>query len=122
MDMDGIFPTGTGQKSAKIAAAQQCSGTFELQTGHTFYIWSQLEVFDLGSGFIDANNTFKVDFAASADPALKALITQNAVVVSVDALSVGVPEPGAWALMILGLGTVGGAMRRSRKTAARLAS
>jgi hypothetical protein len=31
--------------------------------------------------------------------------------------SAGVPEPGAWALMILGFGAAGGALRRARRTA-----
>ena len=31
------------------------------------------------------------------------------------ALTVGVPEPGAWTLMLIGLGAVGAAMRRSRR-------
>lgn len=116
----GVVLTGTGPKSAIVTAAQKCSGTFELETGHTFYIWSQLQVFSLGSGFVDATNTFKVDFAANADPALKALITANAVLAPVDALAV--PEPASWALMVLGFGAIGGAMRRSRRMAARLAA
>lgn len=117
----GIVPTGTGAKTINAATLQKCSGTFELQTGHQFYIWSQLEVFDLGGGFIDASQTFSVDFAVNVDAGLKTLITQNAVVVPVDALAVGVPEPATWAMMILGLGAVGGAMRRSRRKVAKLA-
>ena len=40
----------------------------------------------------------------------------------VDNLAVGgaVPEPATWAMMIVGFGLVGGAMRRSRKATARV--
>ena len=37
------------------------------------------------------------------------------------AFSAGVPEPATWALMILGFGAIGGAMRRRAKTAVRFA-
>ena len=36
--------------------------------------------------------------------------------ISVQGLAGGVPEPATWAMMILGLGAVGGAMRRRRAT------
>lgn len=36
-------------------------------------------------------------------------------IVEYGGLNVGVPEPSAWALFILGFGAVGGALRRSRK-------
>lgn len=38
-----------------------------------------------------------------------------------DAVSVAVPEPGTWGMMILGLGAVGGVMRRRQKGALRYA-
>ncbi|KQT31394.1 hypothetical protein ASG29_15760 [Sphingomonas sp. Leaf412] len=40
---------------------------------------------------------------------------------SIETLAGGVPEPTTWALMILGMGAVGGAMRRRNATKARVA-
>jgi hypothetical protein len=39
----------------------------------------------------------------------------------IDDIAVGVPEPSTWAMMILGFGLIGGALRRRTKTTARIA-
>ena len=50
------------------------------------------------------------------------LVIDNVVVDVIAAGAGGVPEPATWALMILGFGAVGGAMRRRRRSASRLAA
>lgn len=52
-----------------------------------------------------------------------ALFPIDNVTFSLNALAGGVPEPATWAMLILGFGTVGGAMRRKlRSTAVRFAT
>lgn len=112
----GIASTGvvtTFGVGVSAVAGQQCAGTFTLVQGENFYLWSRLETFVFGNGLVDATHTFSVDFAANADPALVALINQNAIPIGAD-ISFGVPEPSTWAMMLLGFGALGSALRRRR--------
>lgn len=108
----GIARTGLQSATGNITAVaqQQCSGTFELVQGQNFYLWAQMETFIAGDGFVNANNTFKIDFAPTADPTVVQLIQNNAVVIPGGGVG-GIPEPSAWGLFLLGFGALGAALR-----------
>lgn len=62
---------------------------------------------------VNANDTFKVTYSLSGVPNVGAMSVTNTI-----QIGAGVPEPASWALMIVGFGGAGVALRRSRKTAA----
>lgn len=85
---------------------QQISGISGVVNGNTS--WSQINV-----GRITANAGSVLRFAASG--------TSDSLGGYVDNISLSaVPEPATWALMILGFGAVGGAMRRRQSVAAKV--
>lgn len=63
------------------------------------------EPFGLILGGVEGGTDFRIDFTPGAGPASLTLLAS-------------VPEPASWALMILGFGAVGTALRRARPAAA----
>ena len=103
----------TGDQRRTVSLAQSCSGgAITLRTGDTFIIYAGLQAISNRGGSLDASNTFSVNY----DPV--------ATVFADTGQSVGaaffqtnlsaVPEPATWAMMLLGFGTAGTAMRRRR--------
>ena len=79
----------------------------------------------LGDNEYGSNGAFGVTIAAGAHSSSGTFfdvqndVDFNTSPISVGTLSVqGVPEPAAWALMLVGIGGIGGALRLSRKSAA----
>jgi hypothetical protein len=105
----GNSPAINGQMPARIGA----------QVGPTLPAWN----FSGGGETGNAWQTITYDFVADAvtsELVFGGVFQGNAVTgyVGLDNVSVvdmGVPEPSAWALMLIGFGALGGAIRRSRR-------
>jgi hypothetical protein len=87
------------------------SPTFHLDTGDEFFFWARLETFEAVDGFVNASHTFKISLNPDLTTEQVAFVTDN---VQSVAVGVSVPEPGIWAMLLLGLGGVGGLIRRRR--------
>lgn len=112
-------PSHAEGPSVTLTASMASCGPVHLETGDTLVFWSKLGVYHSGGfigegGYIDATHTFSIDFAPGADEATQALLVSNLAPVSFNP-GAAVPEPASWAIMVMGLGAVGGAMRRRRK-------
>lgn len=100
---------------------------FDLQAGSVFTLASWLYADDVNDGTVDFFNTAKVTGVSvsaggslsSASGALTALPGGG---YGYPTAAAGVPEPATWAMMIMGFGLIGGAMRRRRATALVLAA
>ncbi len=79
---------------------------------------NDLGFFLKGASTSDTSVLGGIDYTASTPP--KFFSARTVTVVSTD-LTAAVPEPSTWALMILGFGAVGAAMRRRQKVAVRFA-
>jgi hypothetical protein len=105
----GNSPAINGQTPARIGA----------QIGSTLPAWNFGGGGDTGNAWQSITYDFVADSAAS-DLVFGGVFGGNAVAgyVGLDNVAVvdmGVPEPGTWALMLLGFGALGGALRRSRR-------
>ena len=75
--------------------------------------------FGAGSGKGNGTSFFKIDAGSSLDQiTLNLNGLSNAVLYSTGTPTPGVPEPGTWAMMLLGFGAVGGALNRSKRKSA----
>jgi hypothetical protein len=97
-DLPGAVAVGGNTISGRFALSLLPSTGFAL-SDYTFAMWSRLRVNPLQDG----TNAEIVDFAPDAS-SFKA-----------------VPEPSTWAMVILGFGAVGAAIRRKQKVTASLA-
>ncbi len=115
---ESILTTGlvTSKGPAVVAVTNHLCAqpTLNLVQGQDFYIWSRLETFVFGNETSDASSTFTVGFKDGTAPALIAFLTAHVA-------PIGVPEPSSWALMLLGFGALGGALRSRRRATARAA-
>ena len=64
---------------------------------------------------VNTNDTFKITYSLSGVPNVGSLSVTNTVQIGTGA---AVPEPAAWALMLVGFAGVGAGLRRARKTSA----
>jgi hypothetical protein len=72
---------------------------------------------------VGADGILRVEFAESFDDvpnAADANLSGSLTFIYTPAGATAVPEPAAWAMMILGVGAVGGALRRRQKVITRL--
>jgi PEP-CTERM motif len=110
-----------GEISTSINLATNCAGgAITLHTGDSFIVYAAIQAISNRSGSLDASHTFSVDY----DP-VKTVFTDTGASVGAAFLAVNVgpavPEPATWAMMLLGFGTAGFAMRRSKRAEARVA-
>lgn len=111
----------TGEINTSINLATSCSGgAITLHTGDSFIVYAGIQAISNRSGSLDASHTFSVDydlaktvFTATGASVGAAFLAEN--------VSPAVPEPATWAMMLLGFGTIGFAMRRNKRAAARIA-
>ncbi len=108
---------GKGNVVVNIGAAA-CNGSLHLETGDEFVLWSKMYVYQFAPGIMDASHTFHVTLADDVPPETVQTLARNVVL---ESYSYAVPEPATWALMILGFGGVGAALRGRRRTAAAIA-
>jgi hypothetical protein len=118
--------TGFGLGPVSLTESMTSCGPVHVDTGDALGFWSKLVVFSAGNGFVDATHTFSIDFAPGVDPAIEELIASSVAPVIIDPgvtaaglpggfRPSGTPEPGAWALFILGLGALGAMFRRKHR-------
>ncbi len=107
----GGYASGGGRQDLTMTldVSTGCDGNpLTLQPGQQFYVYAFLEALALRGATVDATNSFHVNFLPNTPPALQqALISGISPVLSV-------PEPGSWAMLIIGFGLAGGALRRRR--------
>ncbi len=114
----GFTSAGTsGENLATISLNTACDGgAIRLNPGDRFVVISTLQAISNRGGFTDASHTFSIVYdtehtyyAGTHDvvsPDIFKSITSN------------VPEPGTWAMMIVGFGLLGATLRRRREAAA----
>jgi hypothetical protein len=109
---------GPGNGSLSMGAA--CSGgALTLTPGAQFIVAMLLQTPSNRGGFFDATHTVTLGLSQDLPPDVRDSLNQSLV----SGLSAAVPEPATWAMMILGFGIIGGALRRrSHPAAARMAT
>lgn len=112
-----LLASGPGTATVDTATGT-CGGgqTFSIAPGQTFYVTARLLAFQNGLGVRDASNTFNVELSQAVSAETRALLPQALVPVAL----APVPEPATWAMMMLGFGGVGFAMRRKQTVGARV--
>lgn len=116
--------TATGEHSVAMTTSS-CSGggTITLAPGQEVLVVVGLQIPVNRGGFVDASRTFSTTFGSDLTTEQVAAITsgvQSAVArgASFQRVFGAVPEPSAWAMLILGFGVIGGALRgRTRRRA-----
>jgi hypothetical protein len=112
---ESILTTGTiSTKGAHLSAVTSplcASPTISLVHDQDFYIWSRLETFVFGNEVSDAASTFSIGIKNGTSPDLIKFLASHVVPVG------SVPEPSSWALMLLGFGALGAALRSRARLA-----
>jgi hypothetical protein len=110
----GSTGVNTTKGGVSAVVSPSCGAeTFWLNPGEEFFVWARMGVFHAGNGYTDASHTFSVQLSPDLSDDVRLALTQNLVVTPGFAVT-AVPEPNIWALMILGIGAVGAALRRRR--------
>lgn len=108
----------TGEQNATISLSTGClGGAITLHTGDAFIVYAGLQALSNRGGSLDASHTFSVIY----DP-VKTVFTDTGQSVGAAFLAanvVAVPEPATWAMLLLGFGATGVAMRRGRSLRSR---
>lgn len=103
-----------GSHVTTIGLSQACGGgAITVNPGDTFVVVATLQAISNRGGSIDAMHTFSVEYDTAHTYLAGTTELVDPEVFS--RISGAVPEPGTWALMIMGFAGVGAAMRR-RKT------
>jgi hypothetical protein len=114
-------PTSPNTQYLAVSASS-CTGsdTFQLNPGSTFYVWARLGIYHAAFGATDALNTFNVTIAPEYQAQVQTNLAPTLARASGANLDIplAVPEPGTWALMILGFGVAGAGLRHRRRLAA----
>lgn len=104
--------TATSQISSRFVSLGNCASGCQVFSGQSqFYFYTFLD--SSGAAYPGSNGL------VYASRGKEGLFKANTVTVS--RVTAAVPEPSTWALMILGFGAVGYAMRRRQKVAVRFA-
>ncbi|MBS0334413.1 MAG: hypothetical protein JSS35_16720 [Proteobacteria bacterium] len=110
---------GVGRNTETLGlsvGATACNGKLHLENGDEFVLWSKLFIDRSAPGVIDATHTFSVNL----DPNTPQDTVQT-LASSIELQSYSytpAPEPRAWALISLGFGGLGAALRRGRRRGA----
>jgi hypothetical protein len=112
----------TGNRAAKgtnlsltVAPTICGASTVNLAAGESIYFWARMQTFDSAFSVIDASHTFQVELAPGLSSSVQNLTQNLAPITHFHSI---VPEPATWAMMLIGLGSVGGAIRARRRTSA----
>lgn len=111
---------GAGEHTATLGVSETCDGgRITINPGQTFAVFAIVQALSNRNGYVDAMNTFTVSFdeentfVSGTDQKVASGFLSQSV-----SQGAAVPEPGAWALMILGFGSAGAMLRRRRAVAA----
>lgn len=110
-------PLGGGEQTSSFATAGCGGAPLMMNPGDTFLVAGLMQFPVNRGGSIDATHTFRVNIDPALPEASRTALSQNLAVVPA-----AVPEPASWALMLLGFGAMGVAMRRRPARADRLAT
>jgi hypothetical protein len=106
----------SGEHTATLGLSSACGGgAIVINPGDSFVVVASLQAISNRGGFLDATHTFTVQYDEphtlihGTDTPVDPGFLSGAV-----SHSVALPEPSAWALMVLGVGGVGAALRRRR--------
>lgn len=114
-----VFSAGTsGDTTTILGLSQKCGGgAITLTEGDRFLLVATLQAISNRGGWVDAMNTFRVEYDVE-----KTVYTGTSELVGLAALQSNVngavPEPGTWALMIMGFCGAGAMLRRQRRATA----
>ncbi len=113
----GFTSAGTsGENFATISLDTACGGgAIRLNPGDRFVVISTLQAISNRGGFTDASHTFSVTYDTA-----HTYYAGTHDVVSPDvfrSITSNVPEPGTWAMMILGFGLLGASLRQRQRLA-----
>jgi hypothetical protein len=103
-----------GEHASSFGATNCGDGVLHLETGDQFVIWEKLFLTEATPGAIDATHTFSLGFSDKVLPETQGFIASN---LSIASFRPSIPEPGTWALMLVGFGGLGAALRRRRAAA-----
>ena len=112
--MVGVSAPGSGSIGLTPSSCLGAQTTFHLDPGDTFYLWARMTAFYAGTGTIDATNSLNVSFNPLLSPEVRALMEANLAPVEGLRVATAVPEPNIWAMMVIGFGLLGSALRRRR--------
>ena len=106
-----------GEYNAALSLTQSCSGgAIVLNPGDSFVVMASVQAISNRNGFVDAMHTFTVQYD---DMNTVDAVTHQSVGAGFLARNVtdgaAVPEPASWALMLLGFGGLGAALRTQRR-------
>jgi hypothetical protein len=87
------------------------ASTINLAAGDSVFFWLRMQTFEAAAGTTDASNTFKLAFAPNLSADQVGVLSRE-----LTPVGQGVPEPATWAMLVFGLGGVGGLMRARRRT------
>jgi hypothetical protein len=100
--------TTVGSGTLNLTASCPGVATFHLNTGDTFGIWSRVFSFRENGGTTNLSLSIALSPTLSSD-------TRSLLLANLQPLGAEAPEPQTWALMILGLGATGAALRSRRR-------
>jgi hypothetical protein len=118
-DSAALCDDGEGSCSERVWEPTTLTLSFEAMSGTSVAIAAWMFADDVTNGTVDFFNTAKLSRvdAADATGAAVALISESGALRprpggGYGYIAAGIPEPATWAMMILGMGAVGGTMRR----------
>ena len=104
----GGFASGGGRqdRTTTLDVSLGCDGApVVLQPGQRFYVYAFLESLALRGATVDATNSFAVNFLPNTPTDVRQALINGLTPI------LAVPEPSSWAMMLLGFGLLGSALR-----------
>ncbi len=110
----GNVATKGASLTATVAPTLCGASTIHLAAGDSVFFWLRMQTFVAANETVDASNTFKLAFNKNLSADQMGVLSRELTPVQPP----GVPEPATWAMLVMGLGGVGGLIRVRRRTLA----